>query len=839
MLDARSKSHSLLFRSIALATAVTFFVTSLPIEKSWAVPAAIPGQALLGSQSRTKTLNPRAFNLPSYFGHINYAWTSSDPGLEEVVVHIQDAHCNYYAQHKISEIIEYLNKEYGARIVNLEGGKGNYNLSIFTDIEDSTIRNKVADYFVKEGIVNGAEYFAINNPKDIRLWGVEETDLYLENFKIYRDTLGHMGIIEKHLDSLSYMLSNLKLHIFSQELLEFDKKYGQYKADNLKLKEYISYLAKKSYEKAVNLKSFPNIYLLYQALKEEDAIDFKAANAERGALIDELQRVLSVEELEELVGNTVYFKKGQLSQNDFYAYLFKKAKSLKINIDKFPELKKYIVYISLYEAMDKLKIAEEMELAEKEIKEAIYANDKERELDRLSKNLYVMRNIFNVSLTKQDYNYYQKNKSYFETGRYLSFINREKYIYKIQAELSEDIKELDYYREEMARFYECSLKRDKAFLGNIRFTDAAVGKTGHGSRLAVLVTGGFHTENLCELFRKNNISYVSIIPNFKNENGYECPYFDLLAGKSNKILYTLVENASALALYGHFCENSGLIYGELDKMEPEACEKALRTWTRLVEAFLRKGGEESLVRTDNGFYIVLAPDQSPEDLNIKDAEIIEGAEYEGRKVAFVKRAATPSGIEKKKETVAKKERPRRRGWRRFAPRYSLRSLFILMTVTALLFSNTNIKMWVMSRLYEAMPETGFFLDMKRSLGDTIFETWKSNWKDDREFTVIDIKKPGEDQNTIEKIWLDRLERGEGWQGEDRDIFEAQRAFTGRVPVFISGKEVPSEKQKKEEAEKKEKEGAGSWFNTPGWIRNAWWVETGISFAAGAVVWGIL
>ncbi|MBN1354622.1 MAG: HEAT repeat domain-containing protein [Candidatus Omnitrophica bacterium] len=33
--------------------------------------------------------------------------------------------------------------------------------------------------------------------------------------------------------------------------------------------------------------------------------------------------------------------------------------------------------------------------------------------------------------------------------------------------------------------------------------------------------------------------------------------------------------------------------------------------------------------------------------------------------------------------------------------------------------------------------------------------------------------------------------------------------------------------------------AGSWFNTPGWIRNAWWRETGISFAIGALVWCVL
>ncbi|MDD5174029.1 MAG: hypothetical protein PHV48_04310 [Candidatus Omnitrophica bacterium] len=50
------------------------------------------------------------------------------------------------------------------------------------------------------------------------------------------------------------------------------------------------------------------------------------------------------------------------------------------------------------------------------------------------------------------------------------------------------------------------------------------------SKTSILVTGGFHTENLAELFKKQGISYVSIIPNFKNSDGYECPYFNILSG---------------------------------------------------------------------------------------------------------------------------------------------------------------------------------------------------------------------------------------------------------------------------------------------------------------------
>ena len=59
------------------------------------------------------------FTIPAHLGEVDYAFEGDS---DQVVIHLQDAHCNPFAQHKISRIIEYLNNEYGIDIVNLEGG---------------------------------------------------------------------------------------------------------------------------------------------------------------------------------------------------------------------------------------------------------------------------------------------------------------------------------------------------------------------------------------------------------------------------------------------------------------------------------------------------------------------------------------------------------------------------------------------------------------------------------------------------------------------------------------------------------------------------------------------
>ncbi|MFH0763665.1 MAG: hypothetical protein V1927_01520 [Candidatus Omnitrophota bacterium] len=523
---------------VCAITLVAFIANIISYDLAWADSPATPAESVT-----FKELNPDNFILPVYLGTIKDSYLSEHrkPNTKnQTIIHIQDAHCNYYAQHKISEIIEYFNKEYGVNTINLEGGARDYDISIFTDIKDKKIRGRAADYFVKEGVVNGAEYFAINNPEKITLWGMEDVRLYIDNLKAYRNSLKYKDEVDRYLKNLNYILSNLKLKIYSKELLELDSRYNAYKANNADFKDYLGYLLEKAKNRLIDIKSYTNIYLLNQTLDQEAGIDFRRANNERDELIDKLQKRLSKNALEELVLKTVEFKAERVSQADFYRYLANKAKSISLKLDDFPELAKYSVYVSTYQAIDKSKIMDEVASLEDKLKALLFANDKDIELDILSKNLALMKNMFNISLTRDDYEYYQANIRSFEMRNFAKFIGREAPLYKIQAKLDENIARLDDFREDMCKFYEFSFKRDSVFIDNVRLSVV-------GSRLsptpaktenlkpktAIIVTGGFHTENLTKMFKKHGISYVSIIPNFKNCDGYECPYFKILSGEKN------------------------------------------------------------------------------------------------------------------------------------------------------------------------------------------------------------------------------------------------------------------------------------------------------------------
>ncbi|MBU0605270.1 MAG: hypothetical protein KKH77_03160, partial [Candidatus Omnitrophica bacterium] len=383
MIDARSNSLSIgshhskpYIVIVCMITVTAFLVNTLSCNLAWADRA--PSELTSVGSDRAvspvspglfKELKARTFALPQSLGMVKDAW-SAHPGAA-TVIQIQDAHCNYGAQKKIADIIAYVNDNYGISSINLEGGVGKYDLTVFTDIVDKRIREKTADHFVKEGLINGAEYFAINNPDKAILWGIEDPELYIENLKVYRNSLLHKEEVDQSLKSLSYVLTNLKIKIYSKELLDFDMKYSRFKADNMGINDYFAYLLDQAKAKSIDMKPYDNIALLNRAQQAEGTIDFNRANNERDELIDILQRKMSKNAMEELVIKTVEFKKENISQKEFYNYLMEKAAELKIDLSSLPELSKYIGYISLYEAMDKTKVMDEKDILEFKIKDAI------------------------------------------------------------------------------------------------------------------------------------------------------------------------------------------------------------------------------------------------------------------------------------------------------------------------------------------------------------------------------------------------------------------------------------------------------------------------------------
>ncbi|MBF0252416.1 MAG: hypothetical protein HQL29_01235 [Candidatus Omnitrophica bacterium] len=561
-----------------------------------------------------QSIDINSFELPSHLGEIRSSWSPSQSDPEKgkaPVIYIQDAHCNYDCQKTISEIIDHIETNYGIDTINLEGGAEDYDTSIFTNISDREKREKVADYFVKQGLINGAEYYAINNPEKVDLWGVENVDLYIKNLKVYRNLQKNQNERDKYLEELDRTLKQLKAHIFNPGLLEISIKQASYKNGTLDFKEYVVYLAERAGVIMTNslASTCPNITKLTSIIKKEETIDFRRADAERSYLIEKFQKTLSKRAKEDLVKQTINFKNGTLSQEEYYKYLVNTAENFEVDLTPYPQLAKYIEYINTYDSVNKLAVFDEITELETSIKEVLFENNEQRELDELSNDLVMLKNLFNISITRDDWDKYNsKNSSAegissFDISSFTSFIKKESSKYNIIETLSPGIESLDNWRSEIEKFYKYSFDRDNAFISNLSFTRHPERSEG-SQKPTILITGGFHSENLFDLFKQNNIPYVSISPTFTACKEGENPYFDILSGRDRTtikdalpsvLLSTLatpaemstkLNNAVVRAMGDTVMNHSGALIDETAKKEKENGRRAIDTIIRACAALI-------------------------------------------------------------------------------------------------------------------------------------------------------------------------------------------------------------------------------------------------------------
>jgi|GEM_PF-1546036 len=475
-------------------------------------------------------------SVPLRFGEIKETFKGSNG---KTIIHIQDAHCNYAAQTSIDGMIRHLTDTYNnVSLLSLEGGKGNYDLSIFTDIKDAEIRRKVADYFVKEGRVSGPEFFAINNPDKVTLFGIEDENLYRENLGTYRNSLAYKEEADKSLNTLSTAIANLKMKIYSPELKEIDAKMGEYKDNKIGFKEYIVFLTDKAKSAGIDIKQYKGIAGLISVLNDEKEINFREADRERNKLIDKINEKLSKRNLEELVIKSAQFKVGDITSEEFYSYLFKKAEFSGVDFSKLPNLVKYSEYVKRYEALDRSAIFKEVKAIEEALSNKAAKTEDQKTLYSLDKDLAIIKGMLGIQLTKDEFDYYRTDKDEFAIKRFVDFINTKAPLYGLNFKLNNGIEKIDSYRENMEKFYVYSLKRDDAFIKNIEKKLKDEDKD-----ITILVTGGFHTGNLAKLFKDKGYTYIEVMPKF-GMTDIVCPYMKLLSGQKTDIASVLESSVS-------------------------------------------------------------------------------------------------------------------------------------------------------------------------------------------------------------------------------------------------------------------------------------------------------
>lgn len=519
--------RSLFTKAISVFIAHTFLLSNV----AFAVPQADNPQPAPQAQQDDIISSPEKIVIPRDFGLVK----SKHAGPERrLIVHIQDAHCNFEAQSNIVKILENLIRNYSLNFVSVEGAEGFVDTSWFKSFPDEDVRKEVATYFMKKGEITGPEFLSITTDYPFKLFGAETKEYYIENLNAFTSSYPFKEETEKYYTQIKTILNRLKDHVYTDELKEFDLKKDDYETKKMSFNDYIRYLQALSEKHKVNIRQYDNFFKLISTLVYEKKIDFTIVDKERNTLIDELTKKLPKDAVQELVMKSLTFKVGKISAAEYYQYLRQISQSAGIDLPKtHPNVSNYIIYTTVYSRIENEQLFHEMKIVEDAIKDKMFESDEQKALDEMYHHVNTILGLINIKLLNGDFEYYLAHKNEFEPQVFAGFIKKEGEKYGFAYVVDSPSEAVSTSVPKLEDFYKIAIKRDRAIVDN---TLDAMKK--NGIQLAVLVAGGFHTEGMSKLFEKEGVSYLVVSPNITKD--VPTPYIQVLTNQKTPFEELLV-----------------------------------------------------------------------------------------------------------------------------------------------------------------------------------------------------------------------------------------------------------------------------------------------------------
>lgn len=393
MTDWQTGKLKIWLRALAFTVAVLF---------TWNTVVYADGSGnllqLLTSRSEAAPLPEKSpLSIPQEIGRIQKSfWVPASP----LVIHIQDVHANEEAQRRVGEIIEFLAKERGVRLVNIEGSSGELAHHLLSAYPHEKARTLVADHFLGEGMITGPEHLALSKRPDLILNGVEDPAVYENNRTVFLEALQFK---DRHLETLKELrtiMETLGRHVFSEKLWNLMLRRKAFLDEEGNLGDYLDELVHNS-EGIFDRVTYPQIDALLKAQAlEREMTDQETDGAAKG-LMEKLQST--------------------------------------INVDIFDEIQ---------------------DLEEK-VKSLLMKSETERKLNHLFRILEIYEKIFALSLTHDDARFYYEHRREFNERTFLeltSLLDSNRVDLKLTGL---DLPGLDRDLVRIERFYELALKRDQ------------------------------------------------------------------------------------------------------------------------------------------------------------------------------------------------------------------------------------------------------------------------------------------------------------------------------------------------------------------------------------------
>lgn len=295
-------------------------------------------------------------------------------------------------------------------------------------------------------------------------------------------------------------------------------------------------------------------------IAENKTLKEKTYHLELFQFEEKIERYSKEEKLSELVsilwntGRDLGIKRIDLTHLEKFISLILLELSLRDN-------EKQAEFLKLSRAIGAKELFSEMDALKDRIREKLFQNDKEKKLHFESEMLKSVQSMVLLQATPNDFNFYLKNKN-----------EIQKFLRKSGILTALDLAE---------QFYVTSKKREDAFLEKTK-------KAIFEHRKIFFVTGGFHTSDMTDRFRKENISFIVISPKVSPETNFD-HYYERMRG-------TKLDFQEFESKFKEFIRSSA-ITAPLQTFQPEFQSEAIR-FLQMVPKKNRNAFSRSELRTE-------------------------------------------------------------------------------------------------------------------------------------------------------------------------------------------------------------------------------------------------
>ncbi len=474
-------------------------------------------------QAAQKLKTQENFLIPAEIGKIT---SGGYFGSDKIVINVQDLHCNAEVERNISGILSVLTKRYGVKKVFLEGASGRVDTSWLGNIKDKTLKKKLIEGMLNEGILTGTEYYSLTNEKSAEIDGLENREVHRENIKRLAEILKRQEFFQKKLAELKSDLFLIKAKYFHNHNKSFDRLLAKYKDGQIDTQKFYTLLLKyaskinESPNKyhglfAIDLANYPNMTGFINLVNASRRLNYVNISNQLKAVIAQLKNRLSYADYKNLAEKTDNFSK----INELFLGIQNLPKSFDTGfIKQYKDLSAFFDYLAKVQSINPIHLIKEERRLIEELRIGMSDDISEVEVSFLADFFNYFENYLTSKLSAEDYEYFTKRveKFKFLWARY-AFKNKI-------ADLSGNFSLLNKY-------YEVNKERNNYFIGNVlgglekpiqkieKIKDpaqnvlSAIQSLEKAQEIDIVVAGGFHTQGLEKLLAGRNISYLSVTPN--------------------------------------------------------------------------------------------------------------------------------------------------------------------------------------------------------------------------------------------------------------------------------------------------------------------------------------